>query len=89
MIGGMKKVGGNGRTPRKPTQTVFVHHKAHMAREGFKLTTTSARGERSNHSSTADPNLPLSHGHYDEQRTLGVVTAGIIKFAGREIRTGS
>jgi len=32
MIGGMKKVGGNGRTPRKPTHTALVHHKSHMAR---------------------------------------------------------
>jgi len=31
VIGGVKKVGGNGKTPRKPTNTVFVHHKTHMA----------------------------------------------------------
>jgi len=28
-------VGGNGRTPRKPTHMVFVHHKAHIARAGL------------------------------------------------------
>jgi len=32
MIGEVKKVEGNGRTPRNPTHTVFVHHKAQMAR---------------------------------------------------------
>jgi len=31
LIGGMKKVRGNGSTPRKPTHMVFVHYKAHMA----------------------------------------------------------
>jgi len=43
MIGGMKKVGGK---LRKPTHTVFAHHKSHMARTGFELTTPSARSER-------------------------------------------
>jgi len=33
IIGGMKKVGGNGRTLRKPTHTVFVH----MARTGIEV----------------------------------------------------
>ena len=42
-----EKVGGNGRTTRKPTHTVFVHHKAHMAWAGMELTTLSTRGERS------------------------------------------
>jgi len=46
MIGGMKKVGGNRRTPKKPTHTMFVHHKAHMARAGFEPTNLNARGER-------------------------------------------
>jgi len=36
IIGGMKKVGRNGRTPRKPTHTVFVHHKTQMARAGIE-----------------------------------------------------
>jgi len=46
-IGGMKKVGGNGTTPRKPTHTVFVHHKVHMAWAGVDPTTPSTRGELS------------------------------------------
>jgi len=42
-IGGMKKVGGNERTPH----TVFVHHEVHMARAGIESGTPRARGDRS------------------------------------------
>jgi len=34
MIGGIKKVGGDGRTPNKLTHTMFVSHKAHMDEQG-------------------------------------------------------
>jgi len=40
-------VEGNGWTPRKPTHTVFVHHKAHMARADIKPRTPHTRRERS------------------------------------------
>jgi len=46
-IDGMKKVGGNESTPKKPTHTVFVHHKAHVAWAGIDPTTPSTIGEHS------------------------------------------
>lgn len=40
-IDGMKKLGGNWRTARKPTEMVFVHHKAHVAQVGIEPKTTN------------------------------------------------
>jgi len=48
MIGGIKKVVGNGRIPRKPKHTVFVYHKAHIARAGCELSNLRAIRECSN-----------------------------------------
>jgi len=42
-IGGMRKVGGDGRTPRKPVRTVFVDHKAHMAQAGIEPRTPTCQ----------------------------------------------
>jgi len=51
IIGGMRKVRGNGRTLRKPMHTVFVHQKSHMAQTGIEPVTPRTRGKKS---------LPLS-----------------------------
>jgi len=45
-IGVMKKCRENGRTTRRPKHTMFVHHRAHMARVRIGLETTRTRSER-------------------------------------------
>lgn len=45
-INGKKKVKGNGGEPRKkPTRTLFIHHKAHMAVDGIEPRTARTRVE--------------------------------------------
>ena len=56
-IGGTKKVGGSKRTPRKPMNPVFVHHKANIARVGMEPKTSCTRCERS----TTDLPRPLQN----------------------------
>ena len=62
-IDGIKKVGENWKTLRKPTHTVFVHQKAHMAWGGIEPTILRTSNERSTNWATA-ARLHFKFRHY-------------------------